>query len=163
MITMEQKIDIVLRYIASEDETDKAVLREKAIEALNDTTSSAEQTADAIDEVIEKLLKEIGIPCNLVGYMHITHALKLIVSDNSYIHEITKRLYPAIAERVGSTPPRVERGIRHAIEVVWNSRDTDNAYAIFGNSVNVNKGKPCNSKFLAGCVKEVEYRMKKAK
>lgn len=163
MITMEQKIDIILRYIASEDETDKAVLREKAIEALNDTTPAIDNSADTLDNIIENLLKEIGVPFHLVGYTHVSHALRLLISNYNYIDEITKGLYPAIAERVGSTPSRVERGIRHAVEVIYNSRDTDAANAIFGNTINSNKGKPTNAEFLAGCAKEVERRMKKAK
>ena len=163
MITMEQKIDIILRYIASEDETDKAILREKAIEALNDTAPATNNSADTLDDIIETLLSEIGIPCHLLGYAHITRALKLIVSDDSHIHEITKKLYPAVAERADTTPSRVERGIRHAIEVVWSSRDTDNANAILGNTISIDKGKPTNAEFLACCAKEVKRRMKKAK
>lgn len=163
MITMEQKIDIILRYIATENESVKAQLKEEAFNALlSDTTPKPvyDDPEDILDDVIEDLLKEIGIPYHLVGHEHIHVAIKLVISDRKYMDSMTKLLYTTVAARCDSTAVRVERGIRHAIECVWNSRDLDNAFAIFGNTLSIMRGRPTNGEFISACVKEVKRRMK---
>lgn len=165
MSTLEQKIDIILRYITTDDETEKTLLKAEAFVALNsEPTPAIPEAVSArneisVDDIIEELLKEIGIPYHLVGHDQIACAIKLILADKTYADSITKGLYPAVAELCGTTSTRAERGIRHAIDCVWNSRDLDNAYAIFGNTLNINRGKPTNSEFLSACVKEVKRRM----
>lgn len=159
MVTLENKIDIILRYIATDDETLKAQLREEASNALLTDTTPAHISPD-IDDVIEDLLKEIGIPCHLKGHEHLCCAIKLCYSDKKYIEQITKELYPTVSVRCDTTSTRVERAIRHAIECVWNTRDIDNATVIFGNTLAINKGKPTNGEFLSACTKEVKRRMK---
>ena len=163
MITMEQKIDIILRYLVTDDEVEKNLLKAEAFVALNsEPTPEAVLTHDEspLDDIVEGLLDEIGVPYHLVGRAHLHCAIKLLVSDKKYADAIVKCLYPAVAEHCSTTGIRVERGIRHAISCVWTSRDLDNAHAIFGNTINVNSGKPTNSEFLAACVNEVKHRMK---
>ena len=163
MTTIEKKIDIILRYIATEDETELSKLKKEAIAALQHDTTPApvhEDPEDIPDNVIEDILKEIGIPSHLTGYERIFWAIKLCYSDKKYIDNVTKKLYPTIAARCDTTSSRVERAIRHAIECVWTSRDLNNAMVIFGNTISVDKGKPTNSEFVSACVKEVKRRMR---
>lgn len=162
MSTLEQKIDIILRYITTDDEVEKACLRIEAFKALDDESIPAPAPipeATSVDDIIEELLKEIGIPYHLVGHDQIHCAIKLVLADKTYADSITKGLYPAVAELCGTTSTRAERGIRHAINCVWTSRDLDNAYAIFGNTISIHKGKPSNGEFIVACVKEVKRRM----
>lgn len=166
MSTLEQKIDIILRYITTDDEAEKAYLKVEAFKALeSEPTPAIPEAVPArneisVDDIIEELLKEIGIPYHLVGHDQIACAIKLILADGRYGKEITKGLYPAVAAMCDTTSVRVERGIRHAIACTWQSRNLDNAYAIFGNTLAVNRGNPSNSEFLTVCAKEAKNRMK---
>lgn len=163
MVTLEQKIDIILRYIATEDETELVSLKEAAFAALQSDvpyTPAHDDHEDILDNIIEDLLKEIGIPCHLKGHAHLCCALKLCYSDKEYIDAMTKLMYPVVAAHCDTTATRVERAIRHAIECVWNSRDIENAMAIFGNTISIDKGKPTNSEFIAACAATVKRRMR---
>ena len=160
MSTLEQKIDIILRYITTDDETEKTLLKAEAFVALNsEPTPAPTPEATSVDDIIEELLKEIGIPYHLVGHDQIHCAIKLVTADKTYADRITKGLYPAVAELCGATSYRAERGILHAIDCVWTSRDLDNAYALFGNTLSIRRGKPSNGEFIVACVKEVKRRM----
>lgn len=163
MYTLEQKIDIILRYITTDDETEKTLLKAEAFVALNSEPTPAISEAISVDDIIEELLKEIGIPCHLVGHEQIACAIKLVTADKTYADRITKGLYPAVAELCGTTSSRAERGIRHAIDCVWTSRDLDNAHALFGNTLSINRGKPSNGEFIVACVKEVKRRIQRIK
>ncbi len=97
---------------------------------------------------IQTALLEIGIPANLLGFKYLSDALEFAISDDVYIYETTKRLYPDVAKKNNTTPTRVERGIRHSIESAFN-RNGISIHKLFGNSINANKGKPTNSEFIA--------------
>lgn len=172
MITLEQKIDIILRYIVTEDEVEKACLRIEAFKALDNESIPAPapipetvptRNEISVDDIIEELLKEIGIPYHLVGHEQIACAIKLVTADKTYADRITKGLYPAVAEICGTTSSRAERGMRHAIDCVWTSRDLDNAHALFGNTLSIHRGKPSNGEFIVACVKEVKRRIQRIK
>ena len=98
---------------------------------------------------ISELLKEIGAPTHLLGYDYIKFAILLIAKDKSYLRQITKKLYPAIAEKFETTPSRVERAIRHCIEVSFNRAKAEKMEEIFSYTININTGKLTNSEFLA--------------
>lgn len=103
-----------------------------------------------IDESeIESLLLTIGIPTHLLGFLYLTLAEKIIVENPEYMRKITKGIYVDIAEQAGTTPYRVERCIRHAIEVAWLQGNYEYINFLFGNSVNPLKDKPTNSQFLS--------------
>ena len=102
-----------------------------------------------LDEVIAGMLREAGIPAHLHGYQYLKDAVRMGVTDPGYLHSVTKRMYPAIAAKNHTTPHRVERAIRHAIEVAWDRGEKDVLYRIFGNTVHYLKGKPTNSEFIA--------------
>ena len=160
MTTLEKKIDIALRYISNEDATDRAILREEARKALREVIDSPE-TPKSTDEVLADVLKECGIPFRKAGYDALVVGIKLVLSDRSYLdRNVTKRLYPDIAKAVGTTPYRVERSIRYAVELAFERNDIDKMYNIFGNTIALDKGKLTNSEFIDYCAREVESRMK---
>lgn len=152
--TLEQKIDLILNWIATDDESIKNEIRNEAVQAIGAVTF-----ADySIDDTIDELLRELGVGPHLIGYSYISYAIRLVESDRRYSDRITGLLYPKIAEEYSTTPIRVERGIRHAIEVAWDRIDLDTAYRIFGNTVSRTRGKPTNSEFITTCVNELKRR-----
>ena len=159
MFTVEQKVDLILRYIATSDKKQKTELKQAVVDALENGTRHEVNTSIAIDNATVDLLKKIGVPPHLKGHPAIIHAVRLVITDRGYIDMITKRLYPDVAKLVGSTPSRVERSIRHAIECAFDRGDAGSLYRIFGNFVNNNKGKPTNSEFIVFCANEVSLRL----
>lgn len=99
-------------------------------------------------------LKELGVPASLYGYQHLWVGIEMIWKDPSLMHQITKKLYPMIAKECDSTPARVERSIRHAIESCFDRGDPDVFEKYFGSSVNPARGKATNKEFMA-CI--VDY------
>ena len=98
---------------------------------------------------ITNVLHELGVPSHIKGYQYIREAIMLAVENQDIINSITKTLYPTLAEKFNTTSSRVERAIRHAIEVAWNRGQIEMHDKIFGYTVNSNKGKPTNSEFIA--------------
>lgn len=99
-------------------------------------------------EIVE-LLRRAGVPANIRGYDYLKDALDICYNDKSYLKAVTKRLYPAIAKREDTTSSRVERAIRHAIEVSWGRGDLETLQKIFGYTTNANHDHPTNSEFIA--------------
>lgn len=156
MTTFEKKVDLVARYIDANDRKTKALIKEELHNLLQ--TENGESTFHR-NHVVEDLLTEIGCPCNARGYSLLTYAIQLIVDDPTYLEGITKRLYPELATRFGITQSATERAMRHCIELGFSRGDPDDIYAVFGNTVNVDKCKPTNKEFLATCAKVVKRRM----
>ena len=98
---------------------------------------------------ITKILHELGIPSHIRGYLYIRDSIKLMYMTPDMIGGITKEIYPEIAKKYNATPSRVERAIRHAIEISWNRGDYEVMDRIFGHSVDYDKAKPTNSEFIA--------------
>lgn len=98
---------------------------------------------------ITKIIQEIGVPAHIKGYLYLREAITIVIEDMDYLGAVTKELYPAVANKFDTTPSRVERAIRHAIEVAWNRGKIDTIEKIFGYTINNNKGKPTNSEFIA--------------
>lgn len=105
------------------------------------------------EEILEKrvtnIIHEVGVPAHIKGYQYIRDAIIMSVNNVEVINQITKQLYPDLAKKHKTTPSRVERAIRHAIEVAWNRGQIEAVESIFGYTVNSNKGKPTNSEFIA--------------
>ena len=97
---------------------------------------------------ITKMLHELGMPSHIKGYQYIREGISMIYNDPSLIGGITKELYPELAEKFDTTVSRVERAIRHAIEVSWNRGNWDYMEELFGHSVDIDKAKPTNSEFI---------------
>ena len=102
-----------------------------------------------LETKVTNILHEIGVPANIRGYHYMREAIIMSVNDMDVLNYITKELYPSIAKKCNTTPSRVERAIRHAIEVAWNRGKVDAINALFGYTVNNHKGKPTNSEFIA--------------
>ncbi|GEN84231.1 stage 0 sporulation protein A [Sporosarcina luteola] len=106
-------------------------------------------TQRALDNTITSIIKEIGVPAHIKGYAFLREAIQMVYTDNDLLGSVTKVLYPDIAEKYKTTPSRVERAIRHAIEVAWNRGNYDTISKIFGYTVHHLKSKPTNSEFIA--------------
>ncbi|MGN0974428.1 MAG: sporulation initiation factor Spo0A C-terminal domain-containing protein, partial [Gemmiger sp.] len=104
---------------------------------------------DSDELTVTEILHQIGVPAHIKGYQFLRDAILLTVDDHEYINAVTKRLYPEIAKRNGTTASRVERAIRHAIEVAWDRGDVDTLNSYFGYTIHNLRGKPTNSEFIA--------------
>lgn len=102
-----------------------------------------------LEEDVTQMLHEIGIPAHIKGYQYLRDAIAISVEEEDMLVSVTKVLYPEIAKRHATTSSRVERAIRHAIEVAWTRGRLDTLYEIFGYTVSNGKGKPTNSEFIA--------------
>ena len=110
-----------------------------------------------LEKEIAYILKQVGVQQNLSGYRYIKHAVGLIIEDEDILNHITKKLYPAIAEKFNTKPACVERCIRHAIDIMYLSMNEDMHRYIFGNSISLNKNKPASSHFLAALAEAVRF------
>jgi len=102
-----------------------------------------------LDANITSIIHEIGVPAHIKGYQYLREAITMVYNNIEILGAITKTLYPAIAEKFKTTPSRVERAIRHAIEVAWTRGNIDSISHLFGYTVNISKSKPTNSEFIA--------------
>ncbi len=102
-----------------------------------------------LEKDVTDMIHEIGVPAHIKGYQYLREAIMMSVQDMDMLGSITKILYPTIAKRFQTTPSRVERAIRHAIEVAWSRGRMETLEALFGYTINTGKGKPTNSEFIA--------------
>ena len=108
-----------------------------------------EGDARDLERQVTAIIHEIGVPAHIKGYQYLREAIGLAVADMEIINAVTKVLYPAVAKKFGTTASRVERAIRHAIEVAWDRGDLETLQKYFGYTVSNAKGKPTNSEFIA--------------
>lgn len=113
-----------------------------------------------LETMVTEIIHEIGIPAHIKGYQYIREAIILTVRDMDLINAVTKALYPMVAKRYNTTPSRVERAIRHAIEVAWDRGDIEVLQKYFGYTVSNIKGKPTNSEFVALIADRLQLRLK---
>lgn len=113
-----------------------------------ETTERKEIVRD-LEQDVTDMIHEIGVPAHIKGYQYLREAIMMSVEDPAMISSITKILYPTIAKRFQTTPSRVERAIRHAIEVAWSRGRMETLDALFGYTIDTGKGKPTNSEFIA--------------
>lgn len=119
------------------------------------------QLKNSVEEIVKRaeerdleqdatdMIHEIGVPAHIKGYQYLREAIMMSVEDAAMLSSITKILYPTIAKKFQTTPSRVERAIRHAIEVAWSRGRMETLDALFGYTINTGKGKPTNSEFIA--------------
>ncbi len=107
------------------------------------------QREQSLESVITSIIHEIGVPAHIKGYQYLREAIMIAVDDMEVINAVTKILYPEVAKRFGTTASRVERAIRHAIEVAWDRGDLETLQKYFGYTISNAKGKPTNSEFIA--------------
>ncbi len=116
----------------------------------------------SIETLVTNIIHEIGVPAHIKGYQYLREAIIIAVGDMDVINAITKVLYPQVAKTFQTTPSRVERAIRHAIEVAWDRGDLDTLQRFFGYTVSNTKGKPTNSEFIALIADKLQLQMKAA-
>ena len=104
---------------------------------------------ESLESQVTSIIHEIGVPAHIKGYQYLREAILIAVADMDVINAVTKVLYPEVAKRFGTTASRVERAIRHAIEVAWDRGDLETLQKYFGYTVSNAKGKPTNSEFIA--------------
>ena len=124
-------------------------LREKGGTAQGFAGTKTAATQLNIEQKVTNILHEIGVPAHIRGYHYMREAIMMAVNDMDVLNYITKELYPTIAQKMNTTSSRVERAIRHAIEVAWSRGKIDAIDNLFGYTINNHKGKPTNSEFIA--------------
>lgn len=124
-------------------------IRQVALPGASRPSNSSNRVRRQIDAEVTRLIHQVGIPAHIKGYQYLREAILLVIKDVDLLGAVTKELYPAIAGRFNTTPSRVERAIRHAIEVAWNRGNVDAINSIFGYTISSNRGKPTNSEFIA--------------
>ena len=102
-----------------------------------------------IESQVTQIIHQIGVPAHIKGYQYLRTAILMTISDSDIINSVTKILYPSVAKKYSTTTSRVERAIRHAIEVAWDRGDVDTLNSYFGYTIQNNRGKPTNSEFIA--------------
>lgn len=121
-----------------------------------------DRNARNIEAMVTNIIHEIGVPAHIKGYQYLREAIIIAVGDMDVINAITKVLYPQVAKTFQTTPSRVERAIRHAIEVAWDRGDLETLQRFFGYTVSNTKGKPTNSEFIALIADKLQLQLKSA-
>ena len=113
-----------------------------------------------LEALVTNLIHEVGVPAHIKEYQYLREAIMMVIKDIDVINQITKSLYPQIASKFNTTPSRVERAIRHAIEVAWGRGDQKTVEKIFGYTISASKGKPTNSEFIAMIADKLRLELK---
>lgn len=123
---------------------------------------NGEKSQENLEALVTNIIHEVGVPAHIKGYQYLREAIIMVVNDIDVINQITKSLYPKIAYKFSTTPSRVERAIRHAIEVAWGRGDQKAVENIFGYTISAAKGKPTNSEFIAMIADKLRLELKSA-
>ncbi|MCR5664524.1 MAG: sporulation transcription factor Spo0A [Oscillospiraceae bacterium] len=137
--------------------------RTKPAAAYDPLRDAARREAADLEATVTDIIHEIGVPAHIKGYQYLREAIILTINDMEMINAVTKVLYPEVAKRYNTTPSRVERAIRHAIEVAWDRGDIEVLQKYFGYTVSNIKGKPTNSEFIAMIADSLTLRQKQAR
>lgn len=122
-------------------------------------TQAPLQTYD-LETIVTDYIHELGVPAHIKGYQYMRSAIMMVVENMELLNYITKQLYPEIAKKYSTTSSRVERAIRHSIEVAWNRGRPETMNEIFGYTIDNGKGKPTNSEFIAMVADRVRLKLK---
>lgn len=127
-----------------------------------DIAPERKKDQENLEALVTNVIHEVGVPAHIKGYQYLREAIMMVIRDTEVINQITKQLYPEIAGKYRTTPSRVERAIRHAIEVAWGRGQADTVENIFGYTVSANRGKPTNSEFIAMIADKLRLELKSA-
>jgi len=159
MRILEQQVNALMRLCVAEKESDRAKAREEVRRLLAKPANAP--NADP-EYLIRQILLELGAPDHLMGHPYVVQAVLLVVQDQMYINNITFGLYPQLAAKFDTTASRVERAIRHLVEVTWTRGDWDILDRYFGNTISPDRGKPTNGEFVARLANVVRQQMREA-
>ncbi len=128
-----------------------SLLRRRSAAQSGETPEPEKAPSDGqdIETQVTRIIHQIGVPAHIKGYQYLRTAILLTIRDSDMINSVTKILYPSVAKKYQTTTSRVERAIRHAIEVAWDRGDVDTLNSYFGYTIQNNRGKPTNSEFIA--------------
>ena len=140
----------ILKPFDSEEMSERilALCGKPKLEALR-RPAPAVSSGGSLEIRVTEIIHQIGVPAHIKGYQYLRDAILMAIEDEEIINAVTKRLYPAVAKKHGTTSSRVERAIRHAIEVAWDRGDVDVLNSYFGYTIHNGRGKPTNSEFIA--------------
>ena len=124
------------------------------------TRVARERKEDDLEVTISEIMHQIGVPAHIKGYQYLRKSIILAIEDDDMMNSVTKLLYPTVAKEFRTTPSRVERAIRHAIEVAWDRGDVDVLSSYFGYTIQNSRGKPTNSEFIAMIADKLKLKMK---
>ena len=157
---VQQATDLGVYFFLPKPVSDSSLM-EHMRRAVNPQQEREEVHAPALEGLVTGIIHEIGVPAHIKGYQYLREAIMIAVDDMDVINAVTKVLYPEVAKRFATTPSRVERAIRHAIEVAWDRGDLETLQHYFGYTVNSAKGKPTNSEFIALIADRLQLQMKR--
>ena len=127
-----------------------------------ETIESTKSSNPDMEAQVTKIIHQIGVPAHIKGYQYLRCAILMTIEDNEIINSVTKILYPTVAKKYQTTTSRVERAIRHAIEVAWDRGDVDVLNSYFGYTIQNSRGKPTNSEFIAMIADNLRLKYKYA-
>ena len=136
------------------------VERVRQLASVSVPVEEVDRTRRGLESTVTAIIHEIGVPAHIKGYQYLREAILIAVEDMDVINAVTKVLYPEVAKRYGTTASRVERAIRHAIEVAWDRGDLETLQKYFGYTVSNAKGKPTNSEFIAMIADRLQLQQK---
>lgn len=158
MSILEQQVEALMKLCTASDEETRKEAREEIRYLLQRKPVAA---ADP-EERLRQILLELGAPDHLLGHQYVVEGILMVANDRTYINNITFGLYPQLAVRFDTTATRVERAIRHLVEVTWMRGDMEVLEKYFGNTVSLDKGKPTNGEFIARLANVVKKEGKAA-
>lgn len=135
-------------------------IRESRLQLKQNAAQHRQKNEVNMEAMVTSIIHEIGVPAHIKGYQYLREAIMIAVEDMDVINAITKVLYPQVAKTFSTTPSRVERAIRHAIEVAWDRGDLETLQRFFGYTVSNTKGKPTNSEFIALIADKLQLQLK---
>ena len=159
MSILEMQVEALMRLCTACDEETRTEAKREIRHLLNGRKPPSDKDPET---VLRQILLELGAPDHLLGHSYVVQAVLLVVHDRMYINNISFGLYPQLAARFDTTAARVERAIRHLVEVTWSRGDLKVLEQYFGNTVSPEKGKPTNGEFIARLSNIVKLRMKEA-
>ena len=154
----EKIVTTLVQFVTAEN----AESRNKALLILQKFSKDPFFESSDPENMLRGMLLDLGLPDHLIGSEYLVKAILLVSEDRKWIDNITYGLYPRLANIFDTYPSRVERAIRHSIEVLWTRGDRDVLYRYFGNSINPEKGKPTNGEFISRMANILRMRMKAA-
>lgn len=147
LLTKDKEFQIMITVPAGSGQSDSSGrLAGKTSDSSTELKAAAPHD---LEKDVTDMIHEIGVPAHIKGYQYLREAIMMSVEDTEMLNSITKILYPSIAKKYQTTPSRVERAIRHAIEVAWSRGKMETLDSLFGYTINIGKGKPTNSEFIA--------------
>ena len=157
-----EDLRVVVEFFEGKEKIKRIIITKSGENENEEEIANKESAVKEIDIEIEatKILREIGVPAHILGYQYLRESIMMGYENVGIFKAITKEFYPEIAKKYQTTPSRVERAIRHAIEVAWSKGNKEKIDKIFGYTVDDNKGRPTNSEFIAMMVDNLKMKYK---